>query len=136
MQLRGDCADMNRSSLVEQYGPILLDGLIESELAKAEQLHAAGLGPPAAESNSVILLKRYGKEALQVLRGVMLADERKSHTHKIALIADLASRFCQGAVEITESDDELRNLARRSVRLARHIVAEAALTVERDEAKP
>jgi len=126
---------VKRSSLVEMYGPILLDGLIESELAKAAQLHNAGLGPVPEESANVVLLKRYGKEALQVIGGLLLESEKRSQTHKVALIADLASRFCGGTVETTETDEELRDAARRSVRLARHIVAEAALTVE-SETKP
>lgn len=124
---------MKRTALLESYGPILLGGLIESERAKAAQLHQAGLGPPPDESTNVVLLQRVGREVLQVLGGLLAENERRESTNKIALVADLATRFCHGAVETTETDEELRNVARRSVRLAKIILGEAALAV--NEAK-
>lgn len=124
---------MKRTALLESYGPIVLDGLIESERAKATQLHQAGLGPPPDKATNVVMLTRYGREALQVLGGLLAENERRESTNKIALVADLATRFCHGAIETTETDEELRDIARRSVRLAKIILGEASLAV--NEAK-
>ena len=100
---------MDLTELISTYAPI-----IESQIAegvKPEQL-VAQLAP-------------------EFLRFIAEQSKQKDLTNKAAFIAGLAGHFVGHAIEVTESDDEARALARRAVRIASFITEEALRTVQR-----
>jgi hypothetical protein len=73
-------------------------------------------------------MQQHAPAVLQaLLDGMRLAHGEMEQRGRAAFLTDVAARFVMGAFETMEdaSDDELQRVARRAVRLARMLLAEA-----------